>query len=44
MVPKGLEHKPYAEQETKVIIIEPRGVKNTGEEGGARTADNDVGI
>ncbi|WP_299620590.1 cupin domain-containing protein [Pelagibius sp.] len=44
VVPKGLEHKPYAEQETKVMIIEPRGVKNTGHEDGERTADNDVWI
>lgn len=44
VVPKGIEHKPYAENEAKVMLIEPRGVPNTGEAGGERTADNDVWI
>ena len=44
VVPKGVEHKPYAEQEVKLMLIEPRGVLNTGHEGGARTAENDVWI
>jgi homogentisate 1,2-dioxygenase len=26
VVPKGIEHKPYAEHEAKVLLIEPRGV------------------
>ena len=42
VVPKGVEHKPYAEHEVKMLLIEPRGVLNTGSEGGERTADNDV--
>ena len=44
VVPKGVEHKPYAEQEVKLLLIEPRGVRNTGHEGGERTAENDVWI
>lgn len=44
VVPKGLEHKPYAEAEVKLLLIEPRGVKNTGDEGGERTAANDVWV
>ncbi|MDU9413195.1 MULTISPECIES: cupin domain-containing protein [Pseudomonas] len=44
VVPKGVEHKPYAEGEVKMMLIEPRGVLNTGEEGGERTAQNDVWI
>jgi mannose-6-phosphate isomerase-like protein (cupin superfamily) len=44
VVPKGVEHKPYAEQEVKLLLIEPRGVPNTGHAGGARTAPNDVWI
>ena len=44
VVPKGVEHKPYAESEVKLLLIEPRGVPNTGEEGGERTAQNDVWI
>ena len=44
VVPKGVEHKPYAEHEVKLLLIEPRGVLNTGDEGGDRTAENDVWI
>jgi mannose-6-phosphate isomerase-like protein (cupin superfamily) len=41
VVPKGVEHKPYAEREVKLLLIEPRGVLNTGHAGGERTAEND---
>ena len=44
VVPKGVEHKPSAEKEVKLLLIEPRGVLNTGHEGGERTAVNDVWI
>jgi mannose-6-phosphate isomerase-like protein (cupin superfamily) len=44
VVPKGVQHKPYAEHEVKLLLIEPRGVLNTGEQGGDRTAANDVWI
>ena len=44
VVPKGVPHKPYAEHEVKLLLIEPRGVLNTGHEGGERTAVNDVWI
>ena len=44
VVPRGVEHKPYAEDEVKLLLIEPRGVLNTGEEGGERTALNDVWV
>jgi mannose-6-phosphate isomerase-like protein (cupin superfamily) len=44
VVPKGVEHKPYAEHEVKLLLIEPRGVLNTGHEGGDRTAASDVWI
>ena len=42
VVPKGVEHKPYAEGEVKLMLIEPRGVVNTGHAGGDMTAVNDV--
>jgi len=32
-VPKSVEHKPYAAQEVKIVLIEPRGVVNTGDAG-----------
>lgn len=44
VVPKGVEHKPYAEREVKLLVIEPRGVLNTGHAGGERTAQNDVWV
>ena len=44
VVPKGVEHKPFAEKEVEMLLIEPRGVLNTGHEGGERTAENDVWI
>ena len=44
VVPKGIEHKPYAEGEVKLLLIEPRGVPNTGDAGGDRTAELDVWI
>ena len=44
IVPKGVEHKPYAENEVKMLLIEPRGVLNTGNAGGDLTAENDVWI
>jgi mannose-6-phosphate isomerase-like protein (cupin superfamily) len=42
VVPKGVEHKPCAEDEAKILLIEPRGVTNTGHEASDRTAENDV--
>lgn len=44
VVKKGIEHKPSAEREVKLLLIEPRGVLNTGEETNERTAVNDVWI
>ncbi|WP_455926472.1 cupin domain-containing protein [Pseudomonas putida] len=44
VVPKGVEHRPCAAQEVKLLLIEPRGVANTGDQGGDRTAANDVWI
>ena len=44
VVPKGTEHKPYAAKEVKLMLVEPRGVPNTGDAGGERTAENDIWI
>jgi len=44
VVPKGVEHKPFAAKEVKLLLIEPRGVRNTGEEGGERTVQNDIWV
>ena len=44
VVPRGVEHKPYAEREVTLLLVEPRGVVNTGSAGGERTAANDLWI
>jgi mannose-6-phosphate isomerase-like protein (cupin superfamily) len=44
VVPRGVEHRPHADAECHVLLIEPRGVVNTGDAGGPRTAPNDVWI
>ena len=44
VVPKGVEHRPAAQNECRIMIIEPKGVANTGNTGGALTAENDVWI
>ena len=44
VVPKGTPHRPYAEEECKVMLVEPRGVVNTGNAGSELTAENDAWI
>ena len=44
VIPKGAEHKPFALEECKVLIVEPRGVVNTGDTVGELTVENDVWI
>ena len=44
VVPKGVRHTPHAEEECKVMLVEPRGVVNTGDSEGELTASNDVWI
>ena len=38
VVPRGVEHRPVASRECRVMLVEPRGTVNTGAEGGERTA------
>ena len=44
VVPKGVEHKPIAERECHILLVEPAGTVNTGEMVNERTAANDVWI
>jgi mannose-6-phosphate isomerase-like protein (cupin superfamily) len=44
VVRKGKQHKPFASEECKVLIVEPRGVVNTGDSGGNLTAQDDVWV
>lgn len=39
VVPRGVEHCPKADVETSVMLIEPKGVVNTGDAGGDFTAE-----
>lgn len=32
VVPRGVEHCPYAEEEAHLLLIEPRGTPNTGDD------------
>ena len=38
VVPRGVEHCPKADEETHVLLIEPKGTPNTGDAGGPLTA------
>ena len=44
VVPKGVEHKPVAENECHILLIEPAGTVNTGDVNDTLTAPNDVWI
>ena len=44
VVPKGVEHITRAKRECHAMLIEPRGVVNTGDAGGSMTAPNDAWV
>ena len=44
VVPKSVEHKPFAEDECQILLVEPAGVVNTGDAGGEMTAEMDVWV
>ena len=44
VVPKGIEHKPFSENECKIMLVEPKGIVNTGDVGGELTAEDGVWI
>ena len=44
VVPKGVEHKPYSDKECKIMLVEPKGVVNTGDAESDLTAPNEVWI
>ena len=44
VVAKGVKHKPYAEEEAKIMLIEPTGTVNTGDIKDRLTAPNDQWI
>ena len=44
VVPKGKKHRPFADEEAKIMLIEPRGISNTGNIVSKYTSDNDQWI
>ena len=44
IVPKGVEHKPYAKVDCSILLIEPAGTVNTGDAGGDMTARDSIWI
>lgn len=41
VVPRGVEHRPVAEAEVELVLVEPVGTVNTGTAGGKRTVDDE---
>jgi mannose-6-phosphate isomerase-like protein (cupin superfamily) len=44
VVPRGIEHKPFAASEVKMLLVEPKGTLNTGDTVNERTAAPDVWV
>ena len=44
VVPKNVEHKPRAEKECQIMLVEPVGTVNTGDAGGDMTAKDNIWI
>ena len=44
VVPRGIEHKPFAASEVKLLLVEPRGTLNTGDRVNERTVEPDLWV
>jgi mannose-6-phosphate isomerase-like protein (cupin superfamily) len=44
VIPKGVEHKPAAESECQILMVEPAGTLNTGDAGGEMTKEDNSWI
>jgi mannose-6-phosphate isomerase-like protein (cupin superfamily) len=44
VVPKGVEHRPSAEAECRIMLVEPAGTINTGDAGGDLTVEENEWI
>jgi mannose-6-phosphate isomerase-like protein (cupin superfamily) len=40
VIPKGVDHRPVAEEEVHILLIEPKGIKHTGDVVDARTVSD----
>jgi len=44
VIPRGVEHKPWAAGECKIMLVESAGTINTGDAGGPKTAADGVWV
>tara|TARA_A100001011_G_scaffold350311_1_gene389519 strand:+ start:449 stop:811 length:363 start_codon:yes stop_codon:yes gene_type:complete len=44
VVKKGIEHKPFAEKECHIMIVEPKNISNTGNIKNKMTSKNNIWI
>ena len=44
VIPRGMRHRPHATSEAKVLLVEPRGVVNTGDTASELTAAQDIWV
>jgi mannose-6-phosphate isomerase-like protein (cupin superfamily) len=44
VVPRGLEHKPFAHQECSLLLVEPAGTVNTGDATDRQLAQSDLWV
>ena len=44
VVPRGKEHRPVAQEECHVMLVEPAGTVNTGDAGGDMTAEDNLWV
>lgn len=42
VIPRGVEHRPVAQRECQLMLVEPTGTVNTGDAGGELTASDNV--
>ena len=42
IIPKGVEQKSFAENECKIIVVDPQGIVNKVENSGELTTPNDI--
>lgn len=42
VVPQGIEHKPFAEKECKILLVEPASTLNTGDVKNKQTTEKDA--
>jgi len=44
VISKGVEHRPVAEDECHIMLVEPKGVKNTGDTESELTAEDKIWV